>query len=51
MDIRTRPLEPALWQGDYQNDPDFRLHVQEWVSELWEEKDALIARLKQEAEG
>ncbi len=50
MDIRTRPLEPALWQGDYQNDPDFRLHVQEWVSGLWEEKDALIARLKQEAE-
>ncbi|MBD9398876.1 acyltransferase [Pseudomonas sp. PDM11] len=51
MDIRTRPLEPALWQGDYQNDPDFRLYVQEWVSGLWEEKDALIARLKQEAKG
>lgn len=49
MDIRTRPLEPALWQGDYQNDADFRLYVQEWVSGLWEEKDALIARLKQEA--
>ncbi|SHM33127.1 acyltransferase [Phytopseudomonas punonensis] len=51
MDIRTRALEPALWQGDYQNDPDFRLHVQEWVSGLWEEKDALIARLKQETRG
>ncbi|YCH22174.1 acyltransferase [Pseudomonas sp. D1-3] len=49
MDIRTRPLAPALWQGDYQNDPDFRLYVQDWVSGLWEEKDALIARLKQEA--
>nr|WP_288358345.1 acyltransferase [uncultured Pseudomonas sp.] len=51
MDIRTRPLEPALWQGDYQNDPDFRLYVQDWVSGLWEEKDALITRLKQEAKG
>ncbi|AEF24173.1 acyltransferase [Pseudomonas fulva] len=51
MDIRTRPLEPALWQGDYQNDPDFRLYVQDWVSGLWEEKDTLITRLKQEAKG
>ncbi|OLU27840.1 acyltransferase [Pseudomonas sp. PA15(2017)] len=51
MDIRTRPLAPALWQGDYQNDPEFRLYVQDWVSGLWEEKDALITRLKQEAKG
>ncbi|OLU34556.1 acyltransferase [Pseudomonas sp. PA27(2017)] len=51
MDIRTRPLEPALWQGDYQNDADFRLYVQDWVSGLWEEKDALITQLKQEAKG
>lgn len=49
MDIRTQPLDPALWQGDYQNDPEFRLYVQDWVSGLWEEKDALIARLKQDA--
>lgn len=51
MDIRTRTLEPALWQGDYQNDDQFRLYVQDWVSGLWEEKDALIAQLKQEAAG
>ncbi|PBX51108.1 acyltransferase, partial [Pseudomonas aeruginosa] len=38
---------PALWQGDYENDPVFRQYVQEWVSRMWEEKDERIARLRQ----
>src|SRR5690606_19253545 len=42
VDIRTRELDPALWQGDYQNDPLFRQFVQGWVSGLWAEKDARI---------
>ena len=24
IDIKTRELDPALWQGDYENDPVFR---------------------------
>ncbi|PZP22158.1 acyltransferase [Pseudomonas kuykendallii] len=50
VDIRTLPLDPALWRGDYENDPDFRRQVQEWVSGLWAEKDERIERLKAEAE-
>ncbi|GAB3383742.1 acyltransferase [Azotobacter armeniacus] len=45
VDIQTRELDAALWQGDYQNDAQFRQYVQAWVTRLWEEKDARIARL------
>jgi 1-acyl-sn-glycerol-3-phosphate acyltransferase len=48
VDIQTRALDPALWQGDYQNDPAFREYVQGWVSRLWDEKDARIAALRGE---
>ncbi len=48
VDIRTLPLDPALWQGDYENDPVFRQFLQGWVSDLWAEKDARIAALRQE---
>ncbi|MBS7664287.1 acyltransferase [Pseudomonas lalucatii] len=49
IDIRTRPLDPALYQGDYENDGEFRRQVQDWVSQLWHEKDERIARLREEA--
>ena len=48
VDIQTHALDPALWQGDYQNDPEFRQHLQDWVSRLWAEKDARIAGLRAE---
>ncbi|NQD92638.1 acyltransferase [Pseudomonas sp. CrR25] len=46
VDIQTRTLDPALWQGDYENDPAFRRLVQDWVSRLWREKDARIAEIR-----
>jgi hypothetical protein len=46
VDINTRELDPALWQGDYENDPVFREYVQNWVNRLWVEKDARIAELR-----
>jgi len=46
VDIQTRELDPALWQGDYENDPLFRQFVQDWVSGLWQDKDARIAQLR-----
>ncbi|QXG40648.1 acyltransferase [Pseudomonas viridiflava] len=49
VDIRTRPMDPALWQGDYENDPVFREKIQGWVNQLWIEKDARIATLRLEA--
>ena len=51
VDIRTRELDPALWQGDYENDPVFREKVQGWVNQLWDEKDARIAALRLELPG
>ncbi|GGK04634.1 acyltransferase [Pseudomonas matsuisoli] len=48
IDVRVRPLDPSLCDGDYQNDPAFRARVQAWVSDLWAEKDALIASIKGE---
>ncbi|MBH3397879.1 acyltransferase [Pseudomonas monteilii] len=48
IDIQVRELDPALWAGDYENDPEFRQTVQAWVNQLWEEKDQRIEQLRQE---
>lgn len=45
IDIRTRELDPALWHGDYENDPVFRQQVQDWVNQLWTDKDQRISEL------
>lgn len=48
--IRERAIPEWTWQGDYENDPDFRARMQEWINGIWEEKDALIeARLQASA--
>jgi 1-acyl-sn-glycerol-3-phosphate acyltransferase len=51
MDIQTHELDPALWQGDYENDGEFRQYVQAWVSRIWHEKDARIDQLRAELNG
>jgi hypothetical protein len=48
IDIQTRELDPALWQGDYENDPAFRETIQNWVNQLWIEKDRRIKALRAE---
>jgi 1-acyl-sn-glycerol-3-phosphate acyltransferase len=48
VDIQTRELDAALWQGDYENDPVFREHVQSWVNQLWIKKDQRISTLRAE---
>jgi hypothetical protein len=48
VDIQTRELDPALSQGDYENDPLFREQVQSWVNQLWTEKDQRITALRGE---
>jgi 1-acyl-sn-glycerol-3-phosphate acyltransferase len=48
IDIRVRELDPALWAGDYENDPAFRQTVQAWVNQVWEEKDQRIEQLRSE---
>lgn len=48
VDILTRDLQPALWQGDYENDPVFRQYMHDWVAQLWRDKDARIQALLKE---
>jgi len=48
IDIQVRELDPALWAGDYENDPEFRQTVQAWVNQLWVEKDERIEQLRVE---
>ena len=48
IDIQVRELDPALWAGDYENDPEFRQMVQAWVNQLWVAKDQRIEQLRAE---
>jgi len=48
IDIQVRELDPALWTGDYENDPEFRQTVQAWVNQLWSAKDQRIEELRGE---
>ncbi|NWB87899.1 MULTISPECIES: acyltransferase [Pseudomonas] len=49
IDFQTRELTADLWQGDYENDPLFRQQIQDWVNQLWSEKDQRIAALRSES--
>lgn len=44
--IRELPIPPDLIGGDYENDPAYRERCQQWLAQLWAEKDELIARLR-----
>ena len=48
VDIRSRNIDPGLSEGDYENDAAFRLRVQNWVNQLWTEKDQVIGALRAE---
>lgn len=50
IDFQTRELTADLWQGDYENDPVFRQQIQDWVNQLWSEKDQRIAALRNGSE-
>lgn len=51
VDVRERAIPAEMRLGDYAGDPAFRLRFQQWVGEIWEEKDALIERLLSEHRG
>jgi len=48
IDIKTRELDSELWQDVYENDPLFREKIQNWVNQLWIEKDRQIDALRAE---
>lgn len=43
--VTQREIPAEFATGDYENDAAFRERFQVWVADLWQEKDALIARL------
>jgi 1-acyl-sn-glycerol-3-phosphate acyltransferase len=45
LQIRERSIPRELIGGDYANDPQVRQRVQEWINEIWREKDAAITRM------
>lgn len=46
--VLERPIPAEFAQGDYEEDAAFRARFQSWVNEIWQEKDVLIAAMKQE---
>ena len=48
--VNLRKIDIPTWVlgGNYEDDQDYRLKFQEWVDELWTEKDQLIEQMKQD---
>jgi len=44
--VKEYPIPEELQSGDYQNDNQYRLQFQQWVQQIWEEKDATLAQLE-----
>jgi len=47
IDIHIEKMEvtPDLI-GDYESDPEYRSRFQNWINNLWEEKDLLLERMQ-----
>ena len=45
---RAVPIPPELRNRNYQDDDAYRLEIQQWVTNLWEEKDAQLDRLRRD---
>lgn len=45
VNVRERPVEEWLVNGDYQNDREFRRRVHAWLGEIWQDKDDLIQQV------
>lgn len=46
MHCCLRDIPPEMLTGNYDEDAEFRTHFQEWLNDLWQEKDARIARMR-----
>jgi hypothetical protein len=45
IDIRKRPVEEWMVQGDYANDREFRRKFHQWLTQVWQEKDEQIENI------
>ena len=48
--VRERDVEDWLTKGDYENDREWRRRVQNWLGDIWHEKDELIQRVLDQRE-
>ncbi len=48
VDIRQRPVDAWMLEGDYANDRDFRREFHRWLTRVWEEKDERIELIRAE---
>lgn len=46
---QIREIPEELKQGDYENDPVFRAKFQNWINQIWLEKDQLLEKFQQES--
>jgi hypothetical protein len=44
--VRQLQIPAELFRGDYENDPAFRKRFQDWIAQLWAEKDRRIGELR-----
>ena len=43
VEVRQLTIPPEFYRGSYENDPEFRKRFQDWVAQLWADKDRRIA--------
>lgn len=44
--VQERAIPHEFIEGDYSEDEEYRTHFKVWLNQMWEEKDALLDRLK-----
>jgi 1-acyl-sn-glycerol-3-phosphate acyltransferase len=49
VEVKQLRIPHELYTGDYESDPEFRKRFQQWIGELWGQKDRRIGELKGEA--
>lgn len=48
VEVRQYPLNAGMTRGDYREDPEFRARFQEWINDIWQEKDDRLEALSRE---
>ena len=49
IEIRKRPVEQWMVEGDYVNDREYRREFHQWLTQIWQEKDQQIDVIRQAA--
>jgi 1-acyl-sn-glycerol-3-phosphate acyltransferase len=47
VDVRERPLDRWLVEGNYESDREFRKRVHNWLAQIWTEKDEILEETRE----